>query len=159
MKSILFITSEYPTYTPFGGIAFYYQKVSDILSKIGFSVTVVTCIPQDAKILKVENPNPNFKEIYLPGNTLNQFKNQVHVWLRNKVKEKFDLIEAPEYGALLFELIKSKQIYQYCKRVTIRVHGTTILANAYGKSQSDIQRWITTSRRNAQNAALSIPFN
>ena len=154
MKSILFITYEYPTYTPFGGIAFYYQKVSDILSRVGFQVTVLTCIPHEEQLLKDKNANPNFDIIYLRGNTQNEFKNQVHIWLRNKVQEKFDLIEVPEYGAILFELIKSKRIYKYCKRVTIRVHGTTILANAYGKAQSDIQQWLTKTHFYSKNRIL-----
>ncbi len=151
MKSILFITYEYPTYTPFGGIAFYYQKVADILSKMGFKVTVLTCIPLEEELLKIQMENALMDIIYLRGESLYQFKIKVDMWLNNNAQGKFDLIEAPEYGAILFELIKSKQIYKFGKRVTIRVHGTTILANAYGKKQNEIQKWITKVHFYSQN--------
>jgi len=142
LKSILFITYEYPTHTPFGGIAFYYFKTAEILSNLGYQITVLTARPKDAELIESKKKKSMLNEIFLPSNNLREFKNELINWFKNFSGDKFDLIEAPEYGAILFDLLKSGNLYNYTKRVSIRVHGTTILAVAYGRESISIKIWI-----------------
>ena len=109
MKKILFITYEYITYTPFGGIAFYYQKVAEILSETNFDVTVVAAKLEESDI-DVLYVNSNLKEVYIPCKEIGEFENKGLIWLLDQ-NIKYDVIEIPEYGALLNNAI-SKGIIQ-----------------------------------------------
>ncbi len=131
MQKILLITYEYPTYTPFGGIAFYYQKVAQILSETNFDVTVVTAKLEESDI-EVLNVNSNLKEVYISCKEIGEFECKGLIWILDQ-NIKYEVIEIPEYGALLNNAISKGTLQNITKQLVIRVHGTTILASIYNK--------------------------
>jgi glycosyltransferase involved in cell wall biosynthesis len=131
LQKILLITYEYPTYTPFGGIAFYYQKVAQILSETNFDVTVVTAKLEESDI-EVLNVNSNLKEVYISCKEIGEFECKGLIWILDQ-NIKYEVIEIPEYGALLNNAISKGTLQNITKQLVIRVHGTTILASIYNK--------------------------
>ena len=131
MKKILFITFEYPTYTPLGGIAFYYAEVAQILARQGFDVTVVAAKVGEKEKVDVEiNKSNNLKEVFIICNGSGAFQKLAIEWLlENNVK--YDILELPEYGALFYNYVKSGKLKVFAGKIVVRVHGTTLLAAIY----------------------------
>jgi glycosyltransferase involved in cell wall biosynthesis len=131
LKKILFITYEYPTYTPFGGIAFYYSKVAEILTRRGFDVTIVAAKVGEKEKDAIEiNQINNLKEVFIPCDYSGTFQKLAIQWLiQNKIK--YDVIELPEYGALFDHYVKTGMLKTFGEKIVLRVHGTTLLAAVY----------------------------
>ena len=131
MKSILFITYEYPTYTPFGGIAFYYAKVAELLSKQGFFVTVIAGKVDEHGIGEMEmNLNQTLTHVYITCKNIVDFEKYAAKWITEQ-KINFDLIEIPEQSALFLESILKGIHRKVGAKLIVRVHGTTILSNLF----------------------------
>lgn len=142
MKKILFITYEYPTYTPFGGIAFYYAKVAQILVRQGFVVTVITAKVGEKEKVAVEiNQSNNFNEVFIPCSDSGAFQKSVLEWLMQN-NAKYDIIELPEYGALFYNYVKSGKLKTFAEKIVVRVHGTTLLAAIYDAHNNFRQTFI-----------------
>lgn len=138
MKRILFVTYEYPTFTPYGGIAFYYSRVSELLRKKGFDVQVITArigLNEINCMLISDN-----YITYIDCNGEKDFGKQVGAWLRSK-KEYFDLIEIPHFGSLLYSEIDSKEIYKFTKFVSVRFHGFSIIASIFNNPREKFPRF------------------
>ncbi len=136
MKKILFLTYEYPTYTPFGGIAFYYAKVAQILSGQKFDVTVVSAKLIESELNSVELiQSNNLKEVFIPCIDSVTYQKLALEWLIQN-NTKYDIIELPEYGALFYDDVISYRLKTFTKKIVIRVHGTTLLAAIYDLSNN-----------------------
>jgi glycosyltransferase involved in cell wall biosynthesis len=134
LKKILFITFEYPTYTPFGGIAFYYGKVAHILSKNNFNVTVLTAKVDNNGGGLIENvPCDNLREIYICCEDAGDFERSGVDWLLLQ-SAKYDILEIPEFGALFCDVVSKNLFKNIASKLVIRTHGTIILANIYNQS-------------------------
>ena len=133
LKKILIITYEYPTYTPYGGIAFYYGKVAHILSKNNFDVTVLTARLDNAGSGLFENSScDNLREIYICCEDAGDFEKRGVDWMLLQLT-KYDFLEIPEYGALFYNALTKNLFKNIASKLVIRVHGTTILANIYNQ--------------------------
>jgi glycosyltransferase involved in cell wall biosynthesis len=131
LKKILFITYEYPTHTPFGGIAFYYAKVVQILARQGFDVTVVAAKVVEKETDAVEiNQSSNLKEVFIICSDSRGFQKLAIEWLLQN-NAKYDIIELPEYGALFYNYVKTGKLKTFGEKIVVRVHGTTLLAAIY----------------------------
>ena len=124
MKSILFITYEYPTYTPFGGIAFYYQKTAKILTSLGVKVCIFTAKVSEQKQNK---DSDELTIVYIPCDGLNEFHDLAYQKLR-KDAVFFDIIEVPHFGAPFLKELQNGNIRNHCAVFTVRVHGSTLLS-------------------------------
>jgi glycosyltransferase involved in cell wall biosynthesis len=134
LKKILFITFEYPTYTPFGGIAFYYGKVAHFLSKNNFDITVLTAKLDNAGGVLIENSScDNLREIYICCEDAGDFERRGLDWMLLQ-SAKYDFLEIPEYGSLFYNAVTKNLFKNIASKLVIRVHGTTILANIYNQS-------------------------
>lgn len=131
MKKILFLTYEYPTYTPFGGIAFYYSKVAEILARQGFDVTVVAAeeVEEEKKAVEIIQNN-NLKEVFIPCIDIHGFQKLAIGWLMQN-NTKYNIVELPEYGALFYDDIITGRLKTFVGKIVVRVHGTTLLAGIY----------------------------
>jgi glycosyltransferase involved in cell wall biosynthesis len=128
---ILFVTYEYPTYTPFGGIAFYYAKLVQILSLQGFEVTVVAAKLVEKEKNAVEiNQTYNLKEVFIICSDSSAFQKLAIEWLFQN-KTKYDIVEVPEYGALFYDYVITDELKTFAAKIVVRVHGTTLLAAIY----------------------------
>lgn len=124
-KSILFITYEYPRYTPYGGIAFYYSKTADILSNLGITVVVYTAKVGECSL----NSVPKSCEMrYFVCNNGDEFYSMVYKTLKSE-KLFFDIIEVPHFGAPFLEQLNNGKIKNHCRLFTVRVHGSTLLTS------------------------------
>ena len=140
MKKILFITYEYPTYTPFGGIAFYYAKVAQILGRQGFDVTVLAAKVGEKDAVEINQSN-NLKEVFIPCDDSGIFQKLAIQWLIQN-KTKYDIIELPEYGALFYNYVKTGKLKTFGEKIVVRVHGTTLLAAIYNVPNNFRQTFI-----------------
>ncbi len=147
MNKILFITFEYPTYTPFGGIAFYYAKVALILARQGFDVTVVAAKIVESEIKTIEtNQGDNLNEVFIPCSDGGTFQKFVLEWLIQN-NAKYDIIELPEYGALFYNYVKTGELKTFGEKIVVRVHGTTLLAAIYDVPNNFRQTFIDIYNR------------
>ncbi len=129
MKKILFITYEYSTYTPFGGIAFYYSRVAQIFARQGFNVTVIAAKVGEKDTIEINQSN-NLKEVFIPCNDSGTFQKLAIEWLiQNYVK--YDILELPEFGALFYDDVITGKLKTFADKIVVRVHGTTLLASIY----------------------------
>jgi glycosyltransferase involved in cell wall biosynthesis len=124
VKKILFITYEYPTYTPFGGIAFYYQKTAKILKNLGINVCIYAAKVSEQK---QNEDSDELTIVYIPCDGLNEFHDLAYQKL---IKDSafFDIIEVPHYGAPFLKQLKNGDIRNHCDLFTVRVHGSTLLS-------------------------------
>jgi glycosyltransferase involved in cell wall biosynthesis len=142
LKKILFITFEYPTYTPFGGIAFYYARAAQLLAREGFEVTVVSAKVVESEIKTVEvNQSDNLNDVFIPCNDSGTFQKLVLEWLFQN-NAKYDIIELPEYGAMFYNYVKSGKLKTFAEKIVVRVHGTTLLAAIYDAHNNFRQTFI-----------------
>jgi glycosyltransferase involved in cell wall biosynthesis len=131
LKSILFVTYEYPTFTPFGGIAFYYAKVAELLSKQGFFVTVIAAKVDEHGFGEIEkNLNQTLSHVYITCKNLADFEKYAAKWITEQ-KKNFDFIEIPEQSALLLEPMLKGIHREVNAKLIVRVHGTTILSRLF----------------------------
>jgi glycosyltransferase involved in cell wall biosynthesis len=152
LKKILFITFEYPTYTPFGGIAFYYGKVAHILAGQNFDITLLSAQVAEIEMKAIEvNQTNNLKEVFIPCKDTRAFQQLALKWLFQN-NNKYDIIEIPEYGALFYNYIISGELKTFAKKIVVRVHGTTLLAVVYGMPNNfrqtviNIYNWFLLNR-------------
>jgi glycosyltransferase involved in cell wall biosynthesis len=131
LKKILFITYEYPTHTPFGGIAFYYAKVVKLLARQDFEVTVVAAKVVEREIKMVEiKQSDNIKEVFITCSDSGKFHKLVINWLFQD-NAKYDIIELPEYGSLFYKDVIAGSLKTFADKIVVRVHGTSLLAAIY----------------------------
>lgn len=131
MKRIIFITYEYPTYTPFGGIAFYYAKVAQILAEHNFEITVLSANVLDNGHGEIEqNANGRISHFYFSCNNPIEFEKVVTSWLFEQ-KGKFDIIEIPEQSGLFLNTVLEGLQGHLQSKLVVRVHGTTILSRLF----------------------------
>lgn len=133
MKKVLFITYEYPTYTPFGGIAFYYLKVAKILEKEKFDITVVSALIVENEMVPIStSSNGNLKEIFIPCTNNIEFQHFAFNWLIQN-KTQYDVLEIPEYGAFFHDYLVTGKLKKIAEKIVVRVHGTTLLSAIYNR--------------------------
>lgn len=131
LKKILFITFEYPTYTPFGGIAFYYGKVAQILAGQKFDITLVSAKVSEVEMKAIEVNQTNYlKEVFIPSKDTRAFQQLALEWLFQN-NNKYDIIEIPEYGALFYNYVITGKLKTFAEKIVVRVHGTTLLSAVY----------------------------
>ncbi len=136
MKKVLFITYEYPTYTPFGGIAFYYYRVTNILADHNFEITVVSAkIESNRKGLLEENSIGKITHVFISCNNPVEFESYVIQWLFEQ-KTKYDVIEIPEQSALFLQFILNGFHRHLRAKFVVRVHGTTVLSRLYNSKSN-----------------------
>ncbi len=142
MNKILFITFEYPTYTPFGGIAFYYQSIAKILSEHNFEVTVLSAkIESSFKGEIYGNEKKGLNEIFICCTDMYEFSSLASEWI-NKQKFKYDIIELPSYGHVLFNQIVDKSIKRAARVAIVRFHGSNYAYEVNNELYSKFIIWI-----------------
>jgi glycogen(starch) synthase len=132
MMKIAYISYEFPTYTGFGGIAFYIRKIAGIMSGRGNFVHVITAQPgsdedQTAYI-------SDLKIHYLGVNNQKEFQQRIPEYIKFLARsKKFDVIESAEYGADTIGLIEN--ISDFTNNYIVRIHGITLLSMIHNASK------------------------
>jgi glycosyltransferase involved in cell wall biosynthesis len=158
LKSILFITYEYPTYTPFGGIAFYYCEVAQILAAQNFDVTVLSAkIHTGGGSIIRDNLKQNLTEIYLPSKDIDDFSDAVTEWLKINTL-KFDILEMPSYRNILFQDVINGNVRKLTKTVIIRYHGSPFVERYFNGGHSNRMIIILSEYSNFNFFARIIKF-
>ncbi|MFZ4427823.1 MAG: glycosyltransferase family 4 protein [Saprospiraceae bacterium] len=130
---IAYISYEFPTYTGFGGIAFYIRKIAGIMSSQGNAVHVITARPgsDEDQIEHISGQQIH----YLGVKSQKDFRQRVPGYMKLLVSsEKFDVIESAEYGADTIGLIGN--ISDFTNKYIVRIHGITLLSAIY-----DTRKW------------------
>jgi glycosyltransferase involved in cell wall biosynthesis len=133
VSNFLFITYEYPRYTPFGGIAFYYSKVAKILEKEKLDITIVSAQIVGNDMVSVSSfSNGNLKEIFIPCRDSIEFQRFAFDWLIQN-NTRYDFVEIPEYGAFFHDYLVTGKLKKIAEKIVVRVHGTTLLSAVYNR--------------------------
>jgi glycosyltransferase involved in cell wall biosynthesis len=131
VKSICFVTYEFPNFTPFGGIAFYYEKITRLLQINGYSVTVVTSGNESYEIQECTN----VKIVFIESLDIKSFNINVSAWFKH-TECYFDILELPTYGTTLFHELRSGELRKLAKHITVRFHGFSLLSGLYNVNES-----------------------
>ena len=127
---ICYVSYEYPTYTGFGGIAFYIQKMATIMSEHGHQVEVVTANPKST--IDFQETNSGILIHYLGVQSSGYFQRKLPNYLISISREKkFDLLESPEYGGDMIGCLD--KLPMITKKYVVRLHGITLLSMIHDK--------------------------